>query len=114
MSALAGKAYSSASQAASALHSMAVLQVYQAKLLRDMDQARHDSSAFKELCYATDLALHATKTMAQAIGRSMASLVVLERHLWLNLTAIEDADKTSLTRLPRLTCLPCWFVWPCC
>lgn len=29
----------------------------------------------------TDLAVHATKTTAQAIGRSMASLMLLERHL---------------------------------
>ncbi|MGL4480145.1 MAG: hypothetical protein ACRCVK_18220 [Aeromonas veronii] len=44
---------------------------------------------------ATDLALRATKATAQAIGRSMASLVVLECHLWLNLTEIKDQDKTA-------------------
>ncbi|KAK2911514.1 hypothetical protein Q8A67_003647 [Cirrhinus molitorella] len=38
MSALAGRAYSSAGQAAS-VHSMAVLQVYQAKLLHALDEA---------------------------------------------------------------------------
>ncbi len=41
---------------------------------------------------ATDLALHTTKMTAQAIGRSMPSLVVLERHLWLNLTEMKDVD----------------------
>ncbi len=48
----------------------------------------------------TDLALRATKTMAQAIGRSMASLVVLERHLWLTLTEIKDADKVPFLDAP--------------
>ncbi len=51
-----------------------------------MDGSNPNSSAFNELSSATDLALRATKMTAQAIGRSMASLVVLERHLWLNLT----------------------------
>ncbi len=56
-SALAGRAYSSARQAASALHSMAVLQVFQAKLLQAMDESEPDPAAFRELCGATDLAL---------------------------------------------------------
>ncbi len=99
-SALAGRAYSSAGQAASALHSMAVLQVFQAKLLRSMDESGPDPAAFKELRSATDLALHATKMTAQVIGRSMASLVVLERHLWLNLTEIKGADKVPFLHSP--------------
>ncbi len=52
-----------------------------------------DESVFKELRRVNDLALCATKTTAQAVGRSMASLVVLERHLWLTLMEIKDADK---------------------
>ncbi len=85
-SALARGAYSSAGQAASALYSMAVLQVFQAKLLRSVDESNLNPTAFSELRSATDLALRATKMTAQAIGRSMASLVVLKRHLWLKLT----------------------------
>ncbi len=49
---------------------------------------------------AMDLALRATKTTAQAIGRFMASLVVLERHLWLTLTEIKDADRVSFLDAP--------------
>ncbi|ROL49022.1 hypothetical protein DPX16_16637, partial [Anabarilius grahami] len=98
--ALAGRGYTSAGQAASTLHSMAVLLVYQVKLLRDLDEAGHDSATFKELRSATDLALCATKTMAQVIGSSMASLVVLERHLWLNLTEIKDADRAVFLDSP--------------
>ncbi len=48
-SALAGCAYTSAGQAASSLHSMAVLQC--------MDEAGPDPAAFRELRSATDLAL---------------------------------------------------------
>lgn len=40
---------------------------------------------FKGLRSTTDLALNATKV----------SLVVLELHLWLNLTEIKDADRQS-------------------
>ncbi len=64
-------------QAGSALHTMAVLQVFQAKLLRSMDESGQEhQEAFKELHTAADLALHATKATVQAIGKNMASLVV--------------------------------------
>ncbi len=106
-SALAGHACTSAGQAASALHSMAVLQVFQAKLLQIMDEAGSDLAAFRELRSVTT---KTTKTMAQAIGRPMASLVVLEHHMWLNLTEIKDADKIPF---PRLTSLPHWPVRSC-
>ncbi len=99
-SALAGRSYASAGQAASALHSMAVLQVYQAKLLSAVDESEPDPATLRELRSATDLALRATKTTAQAIGRSMASLVVLGRHLWLTLTEIKDADRVSFLDAP--------------
>ncbi len=99
-SALAGRSYASAGQAASALHSMAVLQVYQAKLLSAIDESEPDPATLRELRSATDLALRATKITAQAIGRSMASLVVLERHLWLTLTEIKDADRVSFLDAP--------------
>ncbi len=92
-SALAGHANSSAGQAASARHSMAVLQVFQAKLLASTDESGPDPATLGELRSTTDLALRATKATAQAIGRSMTSLVVLERHLWLTLMEIKDADK---------------------
>ncbi len=68
-SALTGRAYSSDRQAAWAL-----------------DESGPDPAAFRQLRSTTDLALQATKSTAQAIGRSMANLVVLKRHLWLNLT----------------------------
>lgn len=54
-----------------------------------------DPDAFRDLS-TTDLALRATKDTAQAISRAIANLVVLKRHLWLNLTEIKDADRTAL------------------
>ncbi len=85
-SALAGRSYASAGQAASALSAI--------------DESEPDPATLRELRSATDLALRATKTTAQAIGRSMASLVVLERHLWLTLTEIKDADRVSFLDAP--------------
>ncbi|ROL53853.1 hypothetical protein DPX16_9553 [Anabarilius grahami] len=79
---------------------MAIFQVFQAKLLRSMDESGVEETAFRDLRSVTDLALRATKAAAQAIGRSMASLVVLERHLWLNLTEIKDQDKTAFLDAP--------------
>ncbi len=58
--------------------------------------------AVKELRRATDLALRATKHTARAVGRSMAALVALERHLWLNLTEIREKEKVFLMDAPIL------------
>ncbi|ROI27692.1 hypothetical protein DPX16_23014 [Anabarilius grahami] len=70
------------SQAFSALHTMAVLQVYQAKLLHDMDESGPDPAMFKELRSA------------------MASLVVLACHLCINFTEIKNADRRMLLDSP--------------
>ncbi len=98
-SALAGRAYSVAEQVASALHSMAVLQVFQAKMLAS-EEAGLDSASLRDLRSAIDLALRATKATAQAIGRSMSSLIVLEHHLWLMMTEMKEADKVPFLDAP--------------
>ncbi|XP_052005141.1 uncharacterized protein LOC127659388 [Xyrauchen texanus] len=67
-SACVGCAYSAAGQAASALHSMAVLQILQADLLREWDEKGRHPEAVTDLRSATDLALRATKAAAQALG----------------------------------------------
>ncbi|XP_016112034.1 CD48 antigen-like [Sinocyclocheilus grahami] len=56
---------------------MVVLQVFQAKILTSSESGL-DPAILRDLRSTTDLALRATKTTAQAIGRSMASLVVLD------------------------------------
>lgn len=97
---VADKAYAASGEAISALHTMAVLQVFQAQLLKSLDEGGADPEAFKDLRAATDFALKATKKTAQAIGRSMGYMVVLHRHLWLTLTELKDADRRALLNAP--------------
>ncbi len=66
-----------------ALHTMAILQAYQADVLKEMDEGTGlTPEAVKELrratdlaLRATDLALRATKHTARAVGRSMVGSV---------------------------------------
>ncbi len=100
-SALIGKSYIAAGQAGMALHTMAILQAYQADVLKEMDEGTGlTPEAMKELRRATDLALRATKHTARAVGRSMAASVAAERHLWLNLTEIREKKKVFLMDAP--------------
>ncbi len=69
--ALAAKAYSAAGQAASALHAMAILQVHQAKALKQMHEGSPDPGLMQELRTATDLALRATKVTARSLGKAI-------------------------------------------
>ncbi len=100
-SALIGKSYIAAGQAGMALHTMAILQAYQADVLKEMDEGTGlTPEAVKELRRATDLALRATKHTARAVGRSMVAWVAAERHLWLNLTEIREKEKVFLMDTP--------------
>ncbi len=77
----AAKAYSAAGQAASALHAMAILQVHQAKALKQVHEGSTDQGLMQELRTATDFALRATKVTARSLGKAMSTMVVQERHL---------------------------------
>lgn len=80
-------------QAYACLHILCILQAYQAHLLRDLDEVESvRPDTIEELHWATDLSLQATKKTT----RSMAALVTMERHLWLDLFGIKDRDKTIL------------------
>lgn len=71
--------------------------LYQADLLRDLDEGEGvGPDAIKQLRWATDLSHRATKETAQAIGQSLAALVAMERHLWLNLSGTKEKDKSFL------------------
>ncbi len=84
-----------------ALHTMAILQAYQADVLKEMDEGTGlTPEVMKELRRATDLALRATKHTARAAGHSMTALVAAERHLWLNLTDIREREKVFLLDAP--------------
>ncbi|KAI2653661.1 Gag-Pol polyprotein [Labeo rohita] len=100
LSVLAAKAYSAAGQAASALHAMAILQVHQAKALKQLHQGGSDPRLMQELRTATDFALRATKVMARSLGQVMSTMVVQECHLWLNLSQMSDADKVRFLDAP--------------
>ncbi len=100
-SALVGKGYTTAGQAGACLHTMAVLQAYQADLLKELDEGEQISSSdVRDLRRTADLALHATKETARAIGRSMAALVAAERHLWLTLSDMKEKDRVFLMDAP--------------
>ncbi len=76
---------------------MSLLQAYRAKLLADLDEGRGiGPNAVCKLRRATDLSLSATKERVKTIGRSMAALVAIERHVWLNLSNIKGKDKNFL------------------
>ncbi len=92
-SALTAKAYGAAGQAASAQHAMALLQVHQAKALKQLHEGDADPGVLQELRTATDLALRVTKVTARALGQTMSTLVVQERHLWLTLADMRESDK---------------------
>ncbi len=64
------------------------------------EEAGLDAASIRDLRSATDLALRATKATAQAIVRSMSSLLVLKRHLWLTMTEVKEADKVSFLDAP--------------
>ncbi len=96
-SALIGKSYMAAEQAGAALHTMAILQAYQAEVLKEMDEGDGVTpEAVTELRRATGLTLRATKHTVRAVGCSMTGLVATERHLWLNLTEIREKEKVFL------------------
>ncbi len=58
------------------------------------------TEAVNDLRAATDFALMATKRAAQAIGRTMGFIVVQQRHLWLTLADLKDADRKVLLNAP--------------
>ncbi len=97
---LASKAYSSAGERASTLHAMAVLQVFQAKLLQFLKGRTVSPDVVNDLRAATDFVLMATKRAAQVIGRAMGFMVVQQRHLWLTLADLRDADRKVLLNAP--------------
>ncbi|KAI2654649.1 hypothetical protein H4Q32_011423 [Labeo rohita] len=103
-SSLNGRAYAAAGQAVASLHTMvlqAVLQAYQADLLKDLDKGQRLSpDEVVELRCTTDLALRATKQAATAMGRSMAAMVVTERHLWVNLADLRKKEKGFRLNVP--------------
>lgn len=81
---LMAQAYGAAGQATSALHAMTLLQVYQAKALKELHKGSSDPGLMQELRTATDFTLRVTKVTVRSLGQTTDTLVVQERHLWLS------------------------------
>lgn len=82
---------------------MAILQVYQADLLNDLDSNEAtDPESVREIRRATYLALRATKQTARSIGYAMAAMVATEWDLWLNLSGIREKESLSPGSLLQL------------
>ncbi|KAI2656006.1 Transposon Ty3-G Gag-Pol polyprotein [Labeo rohita] len=74
--------------------------VHQAQALKQLHEGRPDKGVMQELRTVTDFALRATKVTARSLGQVMATMVVQERHLWLNLAQMADADKVRFLDAP--------------
>lgn len=96
---LAAKAYSDAGQAASALHTLALLQVHQAKAIKELHKGSSKPGLMQELRTETDLAFRATKVTVRALGQTMFTLEVQE-WLWLNLIEMKEANKVRFLNVP--------------
>ncbi len=65
-----------------------------------MHEGSSDPGLTQELRMATDLALRAAKVTARSLGKAMSTMVVQERHLWLNLAEMKDVDKARFLDAP--------------
>ncbi len=54
----------------------------------------------QELRTATDFTHRTTKVTARSLGKAMSTMVVQERHLWLNLVEMKDVDKAHFLDAP--------------
>ncbi len=79
---------------------MAILQVHQAKALKQVHEGSTDPGLMQELRTATVFALRATKVTTRSLGKAKSTMVVQERHLWLNLAEMKDVDKARFLNAP--------------
>ena len=79
---------------------MSVLQILQGDKLREWDESGRNPPPVADLRSATDLALRATKSAAQALGKCMAAICVAERHLWLTLADMGDSERAAFLNAP--------------
>ncbi len=86
--------------AALALHAMAILQVHQVKALKQVHEGNTDPGLMQKLRTTTDFALRATKVTVRSLGEAMSTMVVQERHLWLDLAEMKDVDKACFLVAP--------------
>ncbi len=81
-------------------HAMAILQVHQAKALKQVQEHSTDPGLMQELRTAANFALRATKVTARSLGKAISTMVVQERNLWLTLAEMKDVDKAHFLDAP--------------
>ncbi len=65
-----------------------------------MHEGSSDPGLMQELRTVTDLALRVMKVTARSLRRAMSTMVVQERHLWLDLAEMKDVDKARFLDAP--------------
>ena len=96
---LADKVYVWGAQAAAASSNAALLMAAVTKLSTGKTEGLSAAEA-SLVARMTSAAVFLAQGAAICSGRSMASSVVIQRNLWLSLTAMRDADKTALLNAP--------------
>ncbi|MGH0149408.1 UNVERIFIED_CONTAM: hypothetical protein FKN15_015405 [Acipenser sinensis] len=93
------KGYAAATEAVRLLNVASLLTVYQAALARDLPEC--PSAALRsELVTVSQLLVRLVQLNARAQGRSIASLVVARRQLWLSQARVQEPDKAPLLDAP--------------
>lgn len=77
-STLTAKAYRVAGQTTSALHTMTLLQVYQANAMKQLHEGSSGPGVMQEQHSVITLSLQATKVTARSLGQTMFTLVFQE------------------------------------
>ncbi|MGH0115240.1 UNVERIFIED_CONTAM: hypothetical protein FKN15_006668 [Acipenser sinensis] len=94
------KGYSAATEAVRLSNLASLLSVYQAALIKDFPDYPSVSSLRTELGLIAQLLVKLAQLNARAQGRSIASLVVARRQLWLSEARVQEHDKAPLLDAP--------------
>ncbi|MGH0141114.1 UNVERIFIED_CONTAM: hypothetical protein FKN15_072753 [Acipenser sinensis] len=93
------KGYSAATEAVRLSNVVSLLSVYQVSLVKDLPE--HLSVILRaELALVAKLLVKIAQLNARAQGRSIASLVVARRQLWLSQARVQEPDKDPLLDAP--------------
>ncbi|MGH0172358.1 UNVERIFIED_CONTAM: hypothetical protein FKN15_063415 [Acipenser sinensis] len=93
------KGYLAATEAVKLSNVASLLAVYQASLVKDLPE--HPSASLRaELALVAQFLVKIAQLNAQAQGRSIASLVVARRQLWLSQVRVQEPDKAPLLDAP--------------
>lgn len=96
-SSLTAKAYNTSGQASFALHAMAILQVYQAKALKKMEESSPDPEVLHE--HLLSHLLYPSGCKGDGTGPRSGNIHI-SGHLWLNLVEMKDAKKVRFPYTP--------------